>query len=397
MSSLATRLEDAQRAERTAALRYLLRHPLVCEREHPEMFVTIVRHRHWLASWFAEQPSWKLVVEPAAGFARLHKVPARPDGSRPAQLAGRPPFDRRRYVLLCLTLAALEECGTQTTLARLAENVASLSADDPDLERLDTNVYGDRRAFVDVLRWLAASHVLCLRDGDTEGYARSGEGDALYDVDDRLLGQILAAPRPPTMTAHPDELLHEHYPETEDGARRRSRHTVFRHLLDEPVVYYEDLPPDVYEWLDHSRGVVYGRLEEDVAFQVERRKEGLAAVDPAGEVSDMLFPDGGSTIKHAALLLAEQLAEAARAGADVVSDAEVQRCTAALMADYGQRCRWRQDYMAAGEEGAALLAGDAMGLLAAFHLVARMPGGWRPRPAIARFAPAAPGEPARGR
>lgn len=394
MSSLATRLEDAQRAERTAALRYLLRHPLVCEREDAEMFIIIVRHRHWLANWFAEQPSWKLLVEPVAGFARLHKVPARPDGSRPAQLAGKPPFDRRRYVLLCLTLAALEECGTQTTLARLVEIVTSLSADDPEIERLDTNVYGDRRAFVDVLRWLAAHHVLRLRDGDTEGYARSGEGDALYDVDDRLLGQILAAPRPPAMSTHPDELLHEYYPETEDGVRRRSRHTVFRYLLDEPVVYYEDLPPEVYEWLDHSRGVVYGRLEE-VGFEVERRKEGLAAVDPAGEVSDTLFPDGGSTTKHVALLLAEQLAAAARAGAAVVSEAEVRRCTAALIADYGERCRWRQDYMAPGEDGAALLADDAMRLLASFHLVARTPGGWRPRPAIARFAAAAPGEPSR--
>jgi hypothetical protein len=67
------------------------------------------------------------------------------------------------------------------------------------------------------------------------------------------------------------------------------------------------------------------------------------------------------------------------------------------MADYGERCRWRQDYMAPGEDGAALLADDAMRLLASFHLVARTPGGWRPRPAIARFAAAAPGEPSRGK
>lgn len=389
-SSLGTKLESIQRAERTAALRHLLRHPLVSEWDDEDMFAKIRRHRQWLTAWFADYPSWKLVVDPGAGFARLHKVPARPDGSRPIKLAGKP-FDRRRYVLLCLTLAALEERGAQTTLGRLAELVVSLSASDPGLEPLDTTAYGERRAFVDVLKWLAAHRILRLRDGDTEGYARSGEGDALYDINDRLLGQILAAPRPPALTARPEELLDEQYPETEEGTRLRARHTVFRRLLEEPVVYDEDLPPEACAWLKRSRSSVSKRLTEDAGFEVERRQEGIAAVDPTGEVSDTLFPDGSSTVKHAALLLADQLADAVRHGENTMSDAEVERRTAALMADYGKRCRWSQQYMEIGADGARLLAADAMHLLAAFGLVRHAPEGWQPRPAIARFAPAAPG------
>ena len=84
-SRLASTLSAAQHAERTAALRHLLRHPLTFGEEDSDIFAAIVRNREWLVRWFAEQPGWKLVVESAAGFARLHKVPARLDASRPAR------------------------------------------------------------------------------------------------------------------------------------------------------------------------------------------------------------------------------------------------------------------------------------------------------------------------
>src|SRR5688572_7665989 len=120
MSPLSTTLEMTRRAERQAALRQLLRHPLTLAADAPEVFAAIVRHRGWLTDWLSEQPGWKLVVNAPAGFARLHKVPAESDATHPARCAGRP-FDRRRYVLLCLVLAALDECSAQTTIKRLAE------------------------------------------------------------------------------------------------------------------------------------------------------------------------------------------------------------------------------------------------------------------------------------
>jgi hypothetical protein len=63
--------------------------------------------------------------------------------------------------------------------------------------------------------------------------------------------------------------------------------------------------------------------------------------------------------------------------------------TAALHDDYGERCRWSRQYPA-DDDGTRRLASDAIALLQSFQLVARTPGGWRPRPAIARFAAAAP-------
>ena len=400
MKGLATTLEAVQRSERRAALRQLLRRPLTTARDAPDAFPTIVRHRDWLARWFAEQTGWKLVVQPSAGFARLFKLPAAPDATRPAHVSGKPAFDRRRYVLLCLALAALEEAAAQTTIKRLAELVENLSRDQEGIETFDSNLLSERRAFVDVLRWLVEHGVLCVRDGDAERWAQDREGDALYDVSERTLGHLVAAPVPPALAAGPADLSREAYPETEEGERLRARHRLLRELLDDPVVYYEDLPEPEYEWLDHSRGFVYRLLSDDVGLRVERRREGLAAVDPEGEVSDVLFPDGSSTVKHAALLLAERIAGEARPrpggpappdgpGCAEVTEDEVVAWTAALQADYGERCRWSRQYPP-GDDGARRLAFDAMAVLEAFRLAARTVRGWRPRAAIARFAPAAP-------
>jgi len=391
VSPLKATLETARQAERRAALRHLLRRPLTLAQDEPEVFAAIVRHRGWLADWLAEQPGWKLVVSPAGGFARLHKVPAEADATRPARLSGRPPFDGRRYVLFCLLLAALDESAAQTTVKRLAALVEHQSRGEDGVAAFDPNVFAERRAFVDALRFLVELGVLGVRDGDADRWAQDEGGDALYDVDERVLGQLVAAPVPPALAGDPAGLRREEYAETEEGERARARHRVFRRLLDEPVVYYEDLPAREYEWLDHSRGFVYARLAEDAGLVIERRREGLAAVDPAGELADTLFPDGGSTVKHAALLLADRITRRVRehGPGPEISEAEIVSWTAALMADYGEPCHWSRMYPAS-EDGARRLAGDAMALLLSFRLVCRGAAGFRPRPAIARFAPTAP-------
>ncbi|HEX9604336.1 MAG TPA: TIGR02678 family protein, partial [Myxococcales bacterium] len=260
MSELQSVLDSERTTQRTAALRHLLGHPLVLAVDAPEAFASIVRHREWLSTWFAEHPGWKLSVETAAGFARLHKIPAVPDATRPAHAPGRPAFDRRRYALFCLTLAALDDVPSQTTLATLARLVEELSAEEDGVPGFDPTSSAERRAFVDALRLLGASGVLRLRDGDDERYAQSREGDALFDVNERLLSQLISAPVPPAFACEPDRLLEEPWPDTEEGQRQRARQHVLRRLLDEPVLYYEDLEPRAFEWIDHSRGFVYRLL-----------------------------------------------------------------------------------------------------------------------------------------
>lgn len=390
-------LDRAADRERRAAVRHLLAQPLTGQREDPHVWATIVRHRRALVDWFAEHTGWQLVVDESGGFARLHKVPAHRDATRLARAptSSARPFDRRRYSLLCLVLAVLDATSGQTTLRHVAEDVAERSRDLARISPFDATRYGERRALVDVLRLLVELGVLAERDGDTERFARADSGDALYDIDDRRLAQLVAAPSSPSLVEDPADLPVEVYPDSDDGRRLQARHMVVRRLLDDPVVHYDDLTEREADWLVHALGYVGDLLDRDVGLVVERRAEGLLAVDPARELTDEMFPDGGSTAKHAALLLAELLTDRARAaraagrGVPSVTDAEAVTLVAELRDAYAQRCSWAQSYR--DDDGAAL-ATDALDLLERFGLVARADdGGWRPRPAIARFAPQAVG------
>lgn len=398
MSDLRDTLSRAAASERRHAVRALLRQPLLGQRDDPETYAAVVRHRRALVDWFAEHTGWSLVVDESGGVARLHKVPARPDATHPAVVGrnGRA-FNRRRYTLLCLALAALSERAGQTSLKHLVEAVEASSSEQSGIEPFDATRHSDRRAFVDALKLLAGLGLVTERDGDADRYANSGTGDALYDVDDRRLAQLIAAPSSPSLVDRPEDLPVEAYPDTEEGTRLRARHQVSRRLLDDPVVYYDELAERERDWITHSLRFVHDTLDRDVGLEVERRAEGLLAVDADRQLTDEVFPDGGSTVRHAALLFAEQLTgrvRAVRGSGDeecvvIVSDAEATTIATDLVAGYGQRCGWSSAYREP-DGGARLLARDALALLERFRLVIRRDGGWQPRPAIARFAPAVP-------
>jgi uncharacterized protein (TIGR02678 family) len=384
----ATPAEAARAAEKRRATRALLARPILLADRDPDAFAVVVRHRAELSRWFADLPGWTLALEPAAGYARLLKRPARRDATRPARAPGKGPFDRRRYVLFCLALAALDRAGPQTTLARLAEEVRALTLEEPGLAPFDPDVAAERHAFVDVLRLLEEHGVLAHVDGDVDAYARGRDrADALWDVRERLLGHLVAAPLPPALAGSPERMVEEERAQTEEGERLRARQTVFRLLLDDPVVYLEDLDARAREWLGHGSGFAYERLEADVGLAVERRAEGLAAIDPEGTLSDSTFPEGNSTVKHAALLVCEWLADRARPGSREPALApwgEVEERVAACRADCGQG--WSKEY--GGDDGDARLARDAAATLEAFGLARRSDAGVAARPAAARFAPA---------
>ncbi|WP_257134862.1 TIGR02678 family protein [Streptomyces sp. wa1063] len=126
---------DGQRAaELRKAARALLKQPLLLSHgKHADEFRLVRRHAAELREWFDRNTGWPLHVD--AGTARLRKIPGvLHDSTHPAREATRAaaPFTRRRYVLLCLALAALERGESQIALGRLADQVV-LDATDPGL------------------------------------------------------------------------------------------------------------------------------------------------------------------------------------------------------------------------------------------------------------------------
>ena len=91
-----------------------------------------------------------------------------------------------------------------------------------------------------VVRLLLELGVLARVAGEEEAFVRD-TGDALYDVQRRVLAVVLAAPRGPSTITAQDfaerlaQLAADPLPETEELRNRALRHHLTRRLLDDPV------------------------------------------------------------------------------------------------------------------------------------------------------------------
>jgi uncharacterized protein (TIGR02678 family) len=309
-------------------------------------------------------------------------------------MPARAPFSRRRYVLACLALATLERADAQVTLGWLAERVLALAAD-PDLAdagfafALDSRE--ERADLVVVVRLLLGIGVLAKVAGDEQSFVNSS-GDALYDVNRRVLAALLVTQRGPSMVAATDlearlrAITEELVPDSEDGRNRAIRHALTRRLLDDPVLYQEELGNAERGYLTGQRTFLVRRLAEATGLVPEVRAEGVALVDPAGEATDLAMPEEG-TDGHATLLLAEHLAGLWREQPGVpVPNAALEARMAELAAEH--RALWRKG--AAEPGAAAALCRLAIDRLEALALLRRCEDGVIALPALARFAYAEP-------
>jgi uncharacterized protein (TIGR02678 family) len=380
---LADVLDQQRDAERARALRALLRHPLLTPAGPDAAAFALVRqHADWLRAWFTDHAGWSLHVD--AGLARLRKVPGDlADGTRAALVDRSIPFSRRRYALLCLALAALERADAQTTLGRLADRILSLAGDPALAEAGFTFALESQEARKDlvvVARLLLRLHVLTKVAGDEQSYVASS-GDALYDVDRRVLATLLAAGRGPSMVRVADfegrlrAITEEPVADAEEG--RAIRRRLSRRLLDDPVVYLDEVGPAERDYLATQRHFVLKRLADATGLEPEARAEGMALVDPTGEATDLAMPEEG-TDGHATLLLAEHLAN--RRG-ERVPIAELEALMGRLVVQH--RGRWRKNTAEPGAE--VTLCRTAMERLAALGLIRRTDTVVEARPALARF------------
>lgn len=396
MSGLANQLVVAEREDVARGIRLLLATPLIGERAAPEDFDLVRRRRGPISLWFEYYCGWQLLIEPRLGYARLIKVRVATDPSRPARRlrSGRAPFDRRRYVLLCVVAAELLAVPV-ITIGMLAERVATATATDSVLAGFEPTTRAERMALVDVLRLLESYGALEVVDGSTDAYVESAEAKALYQVDATLLLRLLAAPVGPSRLAVPveevplrwEELLvsasrERRYGAVTDAAGPASstqrnlwlRHTVFRRLVDDPVLYFDDLTADELGYLTSPTGrQLVRRAATEAGFVAEERDEGILFVDPDGIATDIRFPDDSAVAKVAALLLLDGLNRS-------LSVEQLNGAAAELLERFP---RWARQYQETG--GVEQLVRDALAVLTGHRLVSTAAGLVHPLPAAARY------------
>jgi uncharacterized protein (TIGR02678 family) len=392
-------------AERSRAVRRLLRRPLLDAASDPDGYREVVRHHDWLARWFDDTCGWKLDVDVGAGFARLAKRArgGEVDTSRPLRRSrgGRQPYDRRRYQLLCLVAAELVQHPV-TTVGLLARAVAADAG-------LDTSRHRERVALVDVLRTLIDWSALRATAGELEEFVASEDANALLHADTTRLHRLLvttvapsslpegtgpgaavvylgAEPRYGRAAAGPRQPV-----EGDDERRlRRVRHMLGRRLVDDPVVHFDDLAEDELAYLDNPAGRQWLRARAaEAGFELEERAEGMLAVDSDALATDLEFPGPHGNAHQLALLLVDELVSRDTSGerrpTELTAD-QVERVVDAVFDRYPNWARSQRD-----DEGQRALAADAIDVLEAFGLACRTPaGGLAGRPAIARYRAGAP-------
>ena len=220
-SRISDALQDREAEGRARALRALLVRPVLRAETDPELFRLVRRQAETLRAWFERETGWRLVVESQTVRLAVSYVPAGPTAAAvagsttPLEPAGAiPGFTRRRYVLLCLSLAVLERSDPQVSLGRLAEQVV-LAARQPGLESVEFTLGNreERADLVAAIRLLLGYGVLSRVAGD-RGLLR-------------LLGRRRALRRRPAGAGH--DALHGARPRAGGvGARAGTGHRAHR-------------------------------------------------------------------------------------------------------------------------------------------------------------------------
>lgn len=386
---------ETLKSERRRAFRLLLNTPLLTAAQTGDTFRLLRRHETWLREWLAHHPAWPFqLTSDAARLRKNNGTTSR--GLRPARdKKNGSPFSRRAYVLLCLALGFLEKSDRQTTLGRIAQEVSVMLREDPLFQShgidLDIEIHEHRRDLIQIVRWLLERGILTRIQGDESSYLGDTTRDVLYTIHRALLTWTLNTRRSPsTVTTDPLDLriqaiTEEIYPDTHEGRNQKIRATLFRRLLDEPVLYYASLSPEELTYLHGQRSLILRQIEDATGLIAEIRREGIALLDEEDELSDIGIPEEG-TEGHHALLFAEWLAENLRKNPENpgVDKEQLHALTKELIGKYSNY--WRKTL----QQTPHVLTDNTLARLEALDLIDIHDTKIHPKPAIARFAPDEP-------
>lgn len=351
-------------AERRAAARALLAAPLLCREHDPDTFALVRRHEADLDRWFTQRLGYRLHL--GTDTARLYKSTVVP-WARPLRTSGGRALHGLETVLLLLALASTVAGPAVISLRDLVAAVRS-AAVDAELEL--TGDATERRALVTALRWMIDHGLAVEVHAHVDAFATDEAADAVL----RLRPDRIAMLALPAAAAEDAEQLLA-VADRRDGTRSWLR----ARLVEDPVLYRDDVTEEEWGELRRRLGEEAGYLEEMFGLVLEARAEGLAAIDPRGGLTDVAFP-GGGTEGHAALLLVATLR--ARIGA-WVPETEVDDVVGRLAERHARH--WAKDLVAAPDR----LARRAVDLLVMMRLAERAPAmpAVRLLPAAARFLP----------
>jgi uncharacterized protein (TIGR02678 family) len=360
--------------ERRDAARLLLSTPLVLAERDPDGHRSIRRHADTLAAMFRNYLGYRLAVE--AQFARLYKAGLGSAG-RPLLRRSKAAFSPRDYTYLALLCAVLLTSRQQVLLSTVVADVRHAAAE-AELD-LGDDTLTERRALVHALGRLIEWGAVHEDAGTVAEFADDPAKEALLWIEHEIVRNLLAIPLRDVESA--GELIRAATETDPDSIR----HAVRRRIVESPVVLVDQLSESERLWLRQYQRREAQILEENFGLHLEIRLEGVMALDPQDELTDLRFPRDG-TLGQAALLavaeLVERLTPDAQSGNAPVPDGELSSVVSQLLNE--RAGGWSKEYVDHPDR----LIADVEDLLVDMGLLERNErGALGLRAAAARFAP----------
>lgn len=214
---------------------------------------------------------YKLIVNPYV--IKMEKIPGKPQS-----FMGIESFSSKlEYIFLCLILIYLEERtkGEQFILSGLIDYIQNLIAE-VDIQdiKIDFTIYSQRKAMVNVLKFIKNMGFIIMYDGDENKFAEDIESDVLYEVTGvskyfmRKFSSNITDCNVYTDIYEKEQLGLEQ----DKGKERRQR--VYRRLFTENIVYKENDEDQDYNYIRNYRNVINQDVDKMLESNLEVHRNG---------------------------------------------------------------------------------------------------------------------------
>lgn len=214
---------------------------------------------------------YKLIVNPYV--IKMEKIPG-----KPKEFMGIQSFNSKlEYIFLCLILIYLEDRtrGEQFILSGLIDYIHNLiiEINMQDI-KVDFTIYSQRKAMVNVLKFIKEMGFIVVYDGDENKFAENIESDVLYEV----TGASKYFVRNFSSNITDCNLYTDIYEkeqlglEQDKGKERRQR--IYRRLFTENVVYKEETDDQDYNYIKNYRNVINQDVDKMLESTLEVHKNG---------------------------------------------------------------------------------------------------------------------------
>lgn len=285
----------------------LIDRPIVTRSADGALLEKIRRNAPALQKAFARYAGWHLQAHPE--FARLVKIPARPEASHGLAWAR----GRLDYALLAWVLWYGEHTGGRKfTLSQIAEEIKLRSAAPDGVPGFDWGARDQRLAARRVFRGLEEMGVLRLQDGSVDEWAdETGKQDALYAWGDAAWRLHVELP-----AAQLEALADGRPPAAAPPAAGTEAIRLFRTLLLNPALLRRDDPAAFALLHDpEKRARIERELEFLTHWKLEVTPEYARVLRPAGSGEAVQTPIPlTSGLSHAVLCFCGLLRERQREG-----------------------------------------------------------------------------------